>query len=313
MKFSKIVTLVLLLTVFSVISAVENEYVLKKRAAVSSKLIKLSDVIENSKQLPEDLSDTIIDSLAFRSVFKNIHSKNVEIVLRSRYNTELEIKNSVCVVKRSTRKLKKDELNKSVADFIKSRFGEYSKFEYEIHTWPDVEVPESDFSIVYDLPRKPTFSDNIILKGSVMHETERISGFSVRITLSVYDNVYVADRRIKRNSRIDMRALTMEVRPVSINSGYINDINEIESRIASKYIRPGAVITRQNTKIIPDVSRGARAQVEVKGSNIKLVINAVAKKDGYIGEKIKFQNPDSNESFMAVISGKNQAVIDMGE
>ncbi len=313
MRLLKILATLIVVSVVCFVSAAEHEYILKKRASVSSKLIKLSDVIENSGLLPDKIADTVIDSLAFKSVFKNIHSKNVQIIMRSKYNAELEIKNSVCVVKRSSRRLSKQEIDNSVADFIKSRFGKYSKFEYKVHTWPDIEVPEKDFTIVYDLPRSPTFSDNIILKGNIMHESERISGFSTRISLSVFDNVFVAKRRIKRNAQLDMRALTMEVQPVSINSGYINDINEIEGRIASKYIRPGAVITSQNTKIIPDVSRGETAMVEVKSSSVKLVINAVAKKDGYIGEKIKFENPDSNESFMAVISGRKQAVIEMGE
>ncbi|GAX88108.1 flagella basal body P-ring formation protein FlgA [Lebetimonas natsushimae] len=99
--------------------------------------------------------------------------------------------------------------------------------------------------------------------------------------------VYTANRVIKKNEPVFSNVSQKEI---NFRNFYSPPLIKIDKNlIASKVISKNAVITKNNTKIKPDILKGDSINVVFKGNGIEIYSKGKALNDANINDKIKVE------------------------
>ena len=72
-------------------------------------------------------------------------------------------------------------------------------------------------------------------------------------------------------------------------------------------VAPGHLLTMQDLETIPVVAAGEQVRLEVVSGPLTIALQAVARGNGAVGEKVRLELPTSHKVFQAFVTGPDQA------
>lgn len=140
--------------------------------------------------------------------------------------------------------------------------------------------------------------------------TKRVGGGQiVRVDISRRVVAVIAGEAITRGTLINRRQVRL--REVLVNDPtqtYLTETSLVVGQVASKSIKPGALVTAEEIKMPTAVGRRERVSVELRSPGVKITFIGMAMGEGAVGEVIEVENMKTGERFSATIVGRGKVV-----
>ena len=134
------------------------------------------------------------------------------------------------------------------------------------------------------------------------------SRIAVWFNIKAYAKVMVANREVRYNTPLQNDAFALKERNIAgLNSSPVHKIPQ--SSWLKSSIEPSTILLESHIKKAPLVVQGQHINIAVHNHSITVVMDAIALADGYLGETITVKNPINQKTFVARISGFQQAEI----
>lgn len=131
-------------------------------------------------------------------------------------------------------------------------------------------------------------------------------------TIRVYRRVYVANRLLNRHSILNPEDVRLEMREVSgLNRQYFNAMVDILERRTRRVISAGSIITSDMIETPPLIRRGDRIQLTLVYGNMKVTTMGFARKDGWLGDKIRVRNPKNRSEIVGRVVNSKQVEVQL--
>jgi flagella basal body P-ring formation protein FlgA len=85
------------------------------------------------------------------------------------------------------------------------------------------------------------------------------------------------------------------------------DARQLQRATTKRRLTPGTVIRYSDIQMQPHVGAGENVQLTVTRGAISLTVDMIAAGDGYLGDKVELNNPESGESVIATVTGVGRA------
>jgi flagella basal body P-ring formation protein FlgA len=85
------------------------------------------------------------------------------------------------------------------------------------------------------------------------------------------------------------------------------DARQLQRATTKRRLTPGTVIRYSDIQMQPHVGAGENVQLTVTRGAISLTVDMIAVGDGYLGDKVELNNPESGESVIATVTGVGRA------
>lgn len=143
-------------------------------------------------------------------------------------------------------------------------------------------------------------------------ETRKLSVWA-RVSISQMLTAVVAQRDLPANVPIAAGSVRLEKRegPPVITAAATR-LEDVLGRIPRRSVKAGGTIPLAILASAPDVRRGDAVPVEVVSGPARLLLSAIAERDGRNGELVELRNPSSGKTFRARLDGL-KAVIVVGQ
>ena len=139
-------------------------------------------------------------------------------------------------------------------------------------------------------------------------------GKSIRIPLScrimVTTTVLVAKNNIPRDmvfSITDCEAIKKDISGLGPEPFF--SFKDLVGKKACRTINAGSILTHQMVRKAPDVYKGDNLSITVTMGNVKISVAAVARENGFKGQKIWVQNTASNKLIRVMVTDKKSACL----
>jgi flagella basal body P-ring formation protein FlgA len=289
---------------------------LKSRIYINDSKIKLSDLCENISEedsLEEDMSKLTIISLPYSQKSKNLYASEIEDIIYQKTGKYIKVNGGVCVVRWEQKTVPENELVKLIKNFIRKSFRISEKMEISLKTLPKIAVPIDNYRIEFEKPKLKQNYKIVQIKGKIFHLEEMVSKFQVPVQIEIVNKVAVLDLNVNRHQLLNDSHIKIEEQKTPLIHNCITDVSMLKNIRSKRFLKKGTILTNLNTESVPDVLRNQLLKVAVNAGKVKLQIDAIAKKDAYIGETIWCLNPKSKKKFKAIVQNKNYAVISLEE
>lgn len=137
------------------------------------------------------------------------------------------------------------------------------------------------------------------------HDKERIA---IWFHVKAYAQVLVANRDLPLHTLIKDNEFSWEERDIA----GLNDkpVQSIPTHVWLKSpIVHGKILLADQLRELPLVIQGQAVKVDIHRHRIDVVMDAIALGDGYLGQRITVKNPLNQKTFVAIVSGFQQAEI----
>lgn len=84
---------------------------------------------------------------------------------------------------------------------------------------------------------------------------------------------------------------------------------QLQGMRARKALRAGDVLCAEDIEPKPPVSRGERVLVHSTAGLVTVLVNGIAEQDGNIGDRLQVRNPESGESYVALVAAEGEVVV----
>jgi len=212
------------------------------------------------------------------------------------------------------------ELTKVIENYVKEN---YVKEKYP--DWADLDIQVSfkfadkvfnmlrEFEGKVDLAILPTYKDFKPI-GNVIFPIEVSSGdflkkvfvkkVFVRAKVSVFKDIVVAAKKIKRGGKIEADLLTLQKRDIAmLPQKYFTEMIEVKNSEAKTTIPKNSTIFAWMVKEIPLVRRGDKVTIVLKGPNLLLKTRGVLLEDGYKGKTVKVRPQIGSSKTKTILDG----------
>jgi flagella basal body P-ring formation protein FlgA len=139
-------------------------------------------------------------------------------------------------------------------------------------------------------------------------------GRSIRIPLScrmtITTSVMVAKNDIPRDhiiSVFDCESIKKDISRLGPEPFFA--MKDVIGKKACRTINSGSILTHQGVKNAPDVFKGDNLSITVSMGNVRISVEAVARENGFKGQKIWVQNTTTNKLVRVMITDKNSASL----
>lgn len=151
-------------------------------------------------------------------------------------------------------------------------------------------------------------------RSSVVAESRDMAGRVIReqhwFSVAGFEPVLVAARDLSRGSTVTADAVHVEERDLfGRECQRVTDVTTLRDQVLRRSIAGGASICRQFMAPMPAVGRGDRVRVHYTIGAVTLVAAAVAEQAGLEGDVVRVRNPDSRETFRAVVTGPKEVFV----
>ena len=309
----QISVLLVLVLFFSSLSALSLK--LKNTAHITHEEVKLLDLVasyEGNASDYQQIHDIVIARLPYENRMLNVKSTLVSQKITELYpKLKLNVSSNVVAVRWQEMTLSSEKISDTATDFLRKHFSLSSSAEIVVQNIPKIVVPNENVALVYELNRFTENSNLFRLDGKVIYQGNVQSVFNVLARISEERAVFQTSRTIKKGERITQGSLITVNITLNPNNVYLLELDPEIDFIASRHISKGTIL--KNTDIVssPFVKRNETVKVIVRSATLNLSYEAVANADGWKGDRITLTNPDSKQSFQAVVIDKNTVLINL--
>jgi|GEM_PF-2458742 len=310
--------LILVLCVIFSTQLVALNLKLKNVAKVNGGIVKLHDLVESfegDSASYQKIKNTVIENLPFDKRMLNVKSVDVtEIIRKNHPNLQFKVSSNVVAVRWEELHLSNEIIQKEASIFVKKYYSLGEDAKVTILNIPKIYIPTENIKLIFE---KSKFSDNssmVRLDGKVISQNNVINVFNVLAKIEQQQFAYQANKSIKKGERIDDNDFIKIIVNVNMNHNYaqnLSELIEISDLVASRFIPKGSILRTTDVLTAPDVNRNDIVVVMVKSSSMQISYTALARADGWIGDKILMQNLESKQTFQAEVIDKNKVLVEI--
>lgn len=133
------------------------------------------------------------------------------------------------------------------------------------------------------------------------------------VTVQPYLAVSAADavREISRGDKI--RPEDLAVRTTWVRPSFVDRVAnpDLAGKVATRALDAGTTLTQRDVAGQTVIERGDRVLIRCLSGGIVINFEAEARDHGAVGERIEFRKVGERETFLAVVSAKGEAVLDL--
>jgi flagella basal body P-ring formation protein FlgA len=145
----------------------------------------------------------------------------------------------------------------------------------------------------------------LALHGKIEHKVP------ISLNVTVKKNVWVSNRRIKRDEIINSNMLSKE--KIEITRNYAKyHFSNLDFSGKMKIIRKmeeGTILTNQMFGRVPDVKRGDQVNVSIKGDTFAITVPGKVRQNGLIGEEVFVMVEATGKRLKGIIDSPNHIIV----
>ena len=108
---------------------------------------------------------------------------------------------------------------------------------------------------------------------------------------------------LERGTLIDPSSVALEMRTEKLPQDAITDLSQLSRAVAKRRLTPGSILRFVDISIEPHVVSGQTVTLKVKRSQFTVTVDMLATEDGYLGDRIRLRNKESNQFVFATVIG----------
>lgn len=273
-----------------------------KSSVITTKAIKLGDIAQISSRLTKD-DDAIV---ALQKIFIQSSPKPGSEATISAAEILEKLKSAgvslgdlgyllpkIMAVKRASRVLTREEIQKALEDSLKQSGKEISikqiQYPNDVHVVPG----PTEIEIGLATPRSPGSWE---MKVNAKVEGEEPVIFDVSADVNEWKEVPVARRPIQKGELLEADHLMMaRLNLSSIPRDAAYDDKEVLGLEVKQGIQYGEVLRKSKLTIPPLIESGARVTLRYKSNLLEATASGVALEDGLLGKAIRVKNDSSKK------------------
>ncbi len=131
------------------------------------------------------------------------------------------------------------------------------------------------------------------------------------ISLSVKKDVWVASRKIKRNEKIILNMLQLENMEITKNYSkyHFGNLDYSGKMEIIRKMEVGTILTKQMIGRVPDIKRGDKVNVSLKGDTFAITLPGKARQNGLIGEEVFVMVESTGKRLKGIIDSPNHIIV----
>ncbi len=311
MKNKIIFLIIVSLILFSINLISGTSFVLKNRAIVFDKVIKMKDVALMDKNSQRDIGELIIS--ASPNIGKRILISKKEIYEKLIGNGVANpvLRGALSVlVNRKGKSVNTKFFKKRILDYIQK----YSKWKnglsLKILSTKTFIIPESGVKWKIIPVNGQDFFGNILFKIKAYKGNDEIFSDWIVARLKINKKVAIANRIISKNELIREDDIRWEEREITlfIKNAIFNPESIIGKR-SGRTIRTNTVITTNNLESEYLVKRGYLSSLVAQYKSIRAVADVIPMSNGKYGDLVKVLNKHTKKILTAMVVGQNKMEV----
>ncbi|MGE5578070.1 MAG: flagellar basal body P-ring formation chaperone FlgA [Syntrophothermus sp.] len=186
---------------------------------------------------------------------------------------------------------------------------------FELSIWPErLKVPRGE--IAFRVKASEAQLSLAVSSGSFVAPAELVvagrsfNTFTIRGRLKVFGPVAVAAVDLPRHRQLEAADLVVEKRLLSsVPAGPVTGVEKVVGMRTTRLVKQGQPLVMDLLEKMPDVAKGEMVTVVATVGKVAVSGLAVALEDGWEGQVIRVQNPDSKKIFTARVIGARMARV----
>ncbi len=200
------------------------------------------------------------------------------------------------------------EIKKDIIERLKNGYEGETEVEITALPYQTIHVPEGDVEIKTEAGYKNLNSS--IVKVKILVNNIKVKSFGVRVSVKLYDKVWVARGWIKKGETL--KNLKLEKKEISSGlSGVLKKDFNPGKYLARRNIKPGEVINAGYIEEVPTIVKNSPVSLVFKTPLVSVTIPAVAVTSGKIGDYIRVKNKRYKKNYVGKIIGKNIVLVNI--
>jgi flagella basal body P-ring formation protein FlgA len=281
---------------------------------ISNEEIRLKDLVESYEGCSSDLlkiQNIVIERLPYQRRMMNIQSNNIvqKVRLYSPCVT-VNIPSVIVSVRWAEVTLDNERLQREASEFLTRHYNLGDSAEISFMNVPRVTIPSENVILSFEMSRTTENTNFIRLDGRIFHEGEIINSFN--LTTRVQERRYVlqANRSIRRGQAISPNDFIRVSIAVNPNNAFVMNLDN-DDLIANNFISKGSYLRNSDIVGSPFVQANDLVTVLIQSAAMQLSYQAVSRANGWLGDRIMLQNPDSRQTFYAQVVDRNTVLINL--
>jgi flagella basal body P-ring formation protein FlgA len=211
--------------------------------------------------------------------------------------------------------LSADSFKSSLTQAILGQLSEQGLVESDVlieivSSLPDIVLPNGIVDLSFDIPSALRSGVYSVVRVSISVNGKLQSSRAVLVKLSVFQDVFVANRRISMHEALSEDEFSKERVEVS-NTILSPPVREIFAGAlrASRTISEGKILTEDLVEAMPDAFRDDIVAIHVSIGNIAVETVGVLISDARIGDMVSVRNIDTSNMVSGVLIGRDMVCI----
>lgn len=195
-----------------------------------------------------------------------------------------------------------NNIQSNISNYLMERLSEYNKVEYKVVSPKNIEL---DYCIINKSKEFRVEGSYAYIPVEVTTKLNKRKELLLTLKLSLYKNVFVASRAIKKNEVInsnDFKIIEMDVSGLRFPAVKVSkDVEEFRAKFK---ISENSVLQNSMIEKIPDIMVGDRIEAYFNNNSVNVSFAASARTEGVVGDIIKIKR-DDKRIFKARIVNNN--------
>jgi len=274
------------------------------------RLCDLVEKVEGEDELYQQIKNIVIETLPYDRRLVNIKSNDVLKKVKQAYpRVEVAIANTVTAVRWEETFLDSDILLREARAFLTKHFSLGKDAEVSLASIPRIPVPNQNVKLSFEENKYSQNSNLVRLDGKVYSQNKVIYVFNVQARIQEKREIYQAKRSIRKGERITTDDFITVLQAVNPNSVYLLSFNNQQEYIANNFIGKGAILKKTDINTSPYVTKNEMVTVLLQNDTMQLSYQAIAKANGWFGDRIMLQNPESRQDFTGEVIDQNTVLV----
>jgi flagella basal body P-ring formation protein FlgA len=151
---------------------------------------------------------------------------------------------------------------------------------------------------------------NIIVPVQVIVDDVPKEKIFLRTKVSVFDEIVVAKKRLKRGDILSSAEAGMEERDVAVlNTDVIKDVNLVLGREVKTFVTNGNPIYGWMIREKPFVKKNEKVKIIAGSQDVLVSADGLSLEDGNIGSEIKVKNSSSGKEIIGEVTGTGEVTV----
>jgi len=177
--------------------------------------------------------------------------------------------------------------------------------EIEFRRYIEPAIDWTDVKLTVRHPRNVVLSGAVTLRVEAVKNGKTLRSFPVPIQVTLYDDVVVTSRRLKRNDVIAAHDITVEHRAVNLKADLpLSDPAEVIGRRTTRALPAGRPLDLSLIEDVPLVERGQKVTLRFQTGNLLLTARGEAIEDGWAGQPVRVKNLASKKLVTGIPADK---------